>query len=141
VTPEAGRFLQKAQKHLERASTMIGVNLNEDAGRAAYLAGFHAAQAFIFENIGKVFKSHKGVQSEFLRLTKDDSRFPSDLRGFLSRAYNLKAIADYETGPGSEVSAERAMEAVETGKNFVTHIAGLIPTAKLGPRHDNGANP
>jgi hypothetical protein len=54
---------------------MLGVRLNEDAGRAAYLAGYHAAQAFIFESVGKVFKTHKGVQTEFLRLTKDDPRF------------------------------------------------------------------
>ena len=103
MTPEASLFLQKAQKHLEHASIMLGVGLNDDAGRAAYLAGFHAAQAFIFEQIGKAFKSHNGVQTEFLRLTKDDPRFTSDLRTFLSHAYNLKAIADYETGPGSEV--------------------------------------
>ncbi len=38
---------------------MLGVHLNEDAGRAAYLAAFHAAQAFIFESVGKMFKSHK----------------------------------------------------------------------------------
>jgi len=43
-----------------------------------------------------VFKTHKGVQAEFLRLTKDDPRWGSDLRVFLSQAYNLKAIADYE---------------------------------------------
>jgi uncharacterized protein (UPF0332 family) len=58
VTPEARRFLAKAQVLLEHATTMLGVSLNEDAGRAAYLAGFHAAQAFIFENTQKVFKSH-----------------------------------------------------------------------------------
>ena len=136
MTLEAGRFLQKAQKHLERASTMLGVGLNEDAGRAAYLAGFHAAQAFIFENSGKVFKTHNGVQTEFLRMTKDDPRFKPELRIFLSQAYNLKAIADYETGPGSEVSAERAASAIDTGKQFVTHIAGLIPATKPEPRTD-----
>ena len=54
MTPEADRFLQTAQKHLERARIMLSVGLNEDTGRAAYLAGFHAAQAFIFEKIGKV---------------------------------------------------------------------------------------
>lgn len=141
MKPEAGRFLQNARKHLERASIMLSVGLNEDAGRAAYLAGFHAAQAFIFEKLGKVFKFHKGVQTEFLRLTKDDPRFTPELRTFLSHAYNLKAIADYETGPGSEVSAERATAAVEAGKQFVTHIAWIIPSAKSSPRPDNGAKP
>jgi uncharacterized protein (UPF0332 family) len=50
------------------------VGLNDAASRNAYLAGFHAAQAFIFERHGKVLKTHKGVQMEFLRLTKNDSR-------------------------------------------------------------------
>jgi len=40
----------------------------------------------------------KSVQIEFLSLTKNDPRFPSDQRILLSQAYNLKAVADYETG-------------------------------------------
>ena len=84
MTSEAARFLEKARKLLEHADTMLGVDLNDDAGRTVYLAGFHAAQAFIFEDMGKIFKTHKGVQMEFLRLTKDDPRVPLDLRIFLS---------------------------------------------------------
>ena len=105
---------------------MLAVHLNEDAGRAAYLAAFHAAQAFVFESVAKMFKTHKGVQTEFLRLTKDDPRLKPDLRIFLSQAYNLKAIADYEEGPGSEVSTERAAAAIETAGRFLDGIAGLI---------------
>ncbi|MGH6794017.1 MAG: HEPN domain-containing protein [Methylocella sp.] len=126
MTPEASRFLAKARKLLEHATTMLGVGLNEDAGRTAYLAGFHAAQAFIFETTQMLFKSHKGVQTEFLRLTKGDPRFTPGQRIFLSQTYNFKAIADYETGPGSEISAERAERAVAAGKQFVEHIARLV---------------
>jgi len=126
VTPEASRFLAKAQVLLKHATTMLSVSLNEDAGRTAYLAGFHAAQAFIFENTQKVFKSHRGVQTEFLRLTKDDPRFKADQRIFLSQSYNLKAIADYEPGPGSEISPERATRAVGAGKHFGEHTAKLL---------------
>ena len=126
MTPQAAGFLEKAQKLLTEADVMLGVKLNEAAGRTAYLAAFHVAQAFIFEHLGKVVKTHNGVQAEFLRLTKDNPRVDAELRLFLSRAYNLKAIADYETGPGSEITAERAAGAVETGKRFVAHIANLI---------------
>ncbi|MBF0464145.1 MAG: HEPN domain-containing protein [Nitrospirae bacterium] len=126
MTPEAERFLEKARQLLVRADTMLNVGLNDDAGRTAYLAGFHAAQAFIFERLGKTFKTHKGVQMEFLRLTKDYPHVPAELRIFLSQAYNLKAIADYETGPSSGISLERASAAVETGKQFVAHITVLI---------------
>ncbi len=126
MTPEASAFLAKAQHLLAEADTMLGVGLNDAAGRTAYLAGFHAAQALIFERLGKMLKSHRGVQTEFLRLTKDDAKLTVALRGFLSRAYNLKAIADYETGPGSEISRARAGEAVRTGKQFVAHVEAQV---------------
>jgi uncharacterized protein (UPF0332 family) len=56
VKPQASAFLAKSRELLVRAETMLGVGLNEDAGRTAYLAGLHAAQALIFETTGHVFK-------------------------------------------------------------------------------------
>jgi HEPN domain len=83
VTPQAERFLHNADDHLGRGQAMIAARLNDDAGRAAYLAAFHAAQAIIFERTGKVYKSHKGVNIEFLRLTKDNPHFsPSSVAFF-----------------------------------------------------------
>jgi hypothetical protein len=49
-----------------------------------------------------------------------------ELRAFLGRTYNLKAIADYEIGAGSEVSPERAAEAIAAGKRFVAQMIALI---------------
>jgi uncharacterized protein (UPF0332 family) len=66
------------------------------------------------------------VQHELGRLTKDDPRFDVELRNFLGRTYNLKAIADYETGPGARVTLELAAEAIETAKRFVNCITSLI---------------
>ena len=129
MTPQAARSLDKARQLLGEAETMLRVGLKEAAGRTAYLAAYHAAQALIFERAGKVLKTHAGVQTEFLKLTRDDLRVDSKLRGFLSRAYNLKALADYETGPDSSLSAERAVTAVETAKRFVAHFAGVITSA------------
>jgi uncharacterized protein (UPF0332 family) len=65
------------------------------------------------------------VQTEFLRLTKDDQRVDRELRGFLARAYNLKAVADYETGPGSHIPPDRAREALVLAHVFVAHIESL----------------
>jgi len=62
LSPETTRFFDKARKLLENATTMLRVGLDEAAGRTAYLAGFHAVQAFLFETAGKVFKSHNGVR-------------------------------------------------------------------------------
>ena len=134
MTPQAARFLQKAHRLLIEAETMLHVGLNDAAGRTAYLAGFHAAQGFIFETTGRVFKSHKGVQTEFLRLTKDDGRVDSDFRAFLPRTYNLKSIADYDTDPGSDVSPESAALAIASGKTFVARIVQLLPPAPATPK-------
>ncbi len=129
MTPEATRFLDKSRTLLAEADTMLGVGLNDAAGRTAYLAAYHTAQAFIFERLNKVLKTHNGVQTEFLRLTKNDASVDPELRNFLSRTYNLKAIADYETGPGSSITPDRAAEAVHGAKSFVAHFSALVPLA------------
>lgn len=133
MTPQAAAFLEKARKLLADADTMLGVGLDEAAGRTAYLAGFHAAQALIFERVGRVLKTHSGVQKEFLRLTKGDARVDAEQRAFLSRAYNLKAIADYETGPDAIVASDRAAAAVAAGKHFVTAIETLVVAPSADP--------
>jgi hypothetical protein len=66
-------------------------------------------------------------QGEVARLLRDDPRFDVELRAFLPRTYNLKAIADYHTGPGSHISAESAREAIDTARRFVEWVTILIP--------------
>jgi uncharacterized protein (UPF0332 family) len=106
---------------------MLNVGLNDAAGRTAYLAGYNAAKALLFEHRNRNYTSHGRVQTNFAQLTKDDERIDPHLRAFLSNAYNLKRLADYETGPGSEVSAERAREATQTAHRFVERVAGMLP--------------
>ncbi|HMF37480.1 MAG TPA: HEPN domain-containing protein, partial [Isosphaeraceae bacterium] len=128
-------FLAKSREFLDKAHDLFGAHhWPDEAGRAAYLAGLHAAQALIFEATGQVRKRHPTVQGEFARLVRDDPRFDRDLRAFLPRTYNLKAIADYLTGPGSQVTVEQAQEAIQTVRRFVECVAGLIPANGRTPR-------
>jgi uncharacterized protein (UPF0332 family) len=126
MKPQSAAYFEKSRDLLVRAPALLAGNFTDEAGRAAYLAGFHAAQALIFEREDRVFKSHKGVQGEFARLVKDDPIFDNDLRAFLGRAYNLKAIADYESGAGSKVSHPQAAEAIAVARRFVDAIEKLI---------------
>ena len=59
MTPETGEFLGKARELLEEAKPRLGQSL-QCAGRAAYLAGFNAAQAFISDAQDRVPKTHSG---------------------------------------------------------------------------------
>jgi predicted nucleotidyltransferase len=79
------KSLPERWKELDRLAN-LRVDFLDDTGAffdaKPYLAGFHAAQAFISEKTGKSVKTHKGVQSEMYRLTKDDPDFAPDLRVF-----------------------------------------------------------
>jgi uncharacterized protein (UPF0332 family) len=118
---ETENYLAKAEKCLASARANLTINETNDAGRNAYLAAFHAAQAHILENTGKVAKTHRGVQSEFSRLTIGDPELDG-LYAFLSKAFILKAIADYETGPDSDILPENAAAAIEEAHKFVQKI-------------------
>jgi uncharacterized protein (UPF0332 family) len=72
--------------------------------------------------------SHRGVQRELALLTKDDPRFDRELRAFLGRTYDLKAIADYLTGPGADVSVEQAEQTIATAGRFIDTIASALET-------------
>jgi len=129
LTPESATFINHAHVMLGRAQVMLTAALHEDAGRAAYLACFHVAQGYIFERTGKVSKTHRGVQTEFLRLTRSRDGMDEDLRRFLSQAYEYKSIADYFSGSVGTVSAEDAAAAILTAKRFVAQVASLIAAA------------
>ncbi len=105
---------------------MMSVDLYQPAGRSAYLAAFHAAQALISEHTGRAIKTHRGVHTEFQRLTRNDPAFDADLRAFLSRSYELKAIADYGTDPHVDISAAQALEAIGAADRFVEQVTTMI---------------
>jgi uncharacterized protein (UPF0332 family) len=90
VRPESEHFIENARNMLARGQRMLEADLHEDAGRAAYLAAFHAAQALICEREHRSLKTHQGVQSEFARLIKTELTVTAELRGFLSRALRIQ---------------------------------------------------
>ena len=131
MKPEAQAHLDKAAKCLIKARAELAVvstevSLAEDAARNAYYAAFHAAQALIFERVGKTRKTHSGVQIEFHRLAKDDVAIDASLKIFLSKAYDFKAVDDYDTGSAGDITPRAAALAIASAESFVAVIAGLL---------------
>jgi uncharacterized protein (UPF0332 family) len=126
VKPESAAFLAKSRDFRDRAPTLLAAGFTDEAGRAAYFAGFHAAQAFIFERSGRSPKTHSGVQTEFARWAKREAAIDRELRAFLGRAFNLKSIADYATGSDSKVTPAQAEKAIAAAHRFVAAIERLI---------------
>ena len=134
MNAETADFLERARDMLARADVMRGAELYSDAGRAAYLGAFHAAQALVFARLGKVFKTHSGVHAEFARLTLANEAFDRRLRGFLSRSYDLKVVADYEGGPANRIAPEDAGEAILESRRFIEAVATMLGDAAAGQR-------
>ncbi len=127
MTPETKEHLDKARDYLSKARGLVAVmHYHDEAGRAAYLAAFHAAQALISERTGRIARTHEGVHSQFNKLTMGAARIDPELRRFLPHAFSLKAVADYETGPDAVVSAEQVEAAIATARRFVDYVAELI---------------
>ena len=136
MTPESQEHLDKAQEYLGKSRTFLAVNdYPDEAGRAAYLAAFHLAQALISQRTGRVAKRHAGVHSQFNLLTKDDPRIDDQLHHFLSDAFDLKVVADYEVGPDAIVSREEAEAAIATTPAFSP------ASSKSWPDRHNGKHP
>ncbi len=127
MTPEADGHLRKAREELAKArATLKQLGYGDEAGRLAYLAAFHAAQALIVERTSRTAKTHAGVHSQFHRLIRDDARFDADLRGFLSDGFDLKTVSDYGVGPDATVSSNEAETAIGTATRFVDRITEIL---------------
>jgi uncharacterized protein (UPF0332 family) len=74
---------------------------------------------------GRAIKTHRGVHRLLSQLARREPQL-ADLALFLSQAYNLKSIADYELGPGAGVPLDRASEAIDKAAQFIEQIARLL---------------
>ncbi len=135
MTPELGDYLAKSRQALTEARAVMAIGLTQAAGRAAYLAAYHAAQAYIFNSTGRAAKTHSGVRSEFSRLAKDDPRIDRSFLTFLAQAYLLKEVADYELGTGATLPPERAEAAIEMAQRFVDCIAAVLASSDPASPH------
>ena len=127
MTPETSDHLAKAREYLSKARNLLDVmHYSDEAARAAYLAGFHAAQALVFERTARIAKSHSGLRAAFARLAKDDPRIDRTFTRFLARAYKSKEITDYGIGPQAVVTAAEAQEMMDLATRFVDRIAEIL---------------
>jgi uncharacterized protein (UPF0332 family) len=138
---ETADYLAKARATLADAQKIASLPLPHVAAREAYLAVFHAAEAYIFEQTGKVAKTHRGVRSEFARLARAEPRIGRELITFLATAYQFKTRADYAVGAtAAPITPAEATAAIATTTRFIDTITQVLPPA-LTPPHGPRAQP
>ncbi len=141
MKPETADYLAKARATLADAQMIAALPLPHIAARETYLAVFHAAQAYIFEQSGKVAKTHRGVRSEFARLARTEPLIGRDLVTFLGAAYQFKTRADYAIGStAAPITDAEATAAIATTARFIDAITRVLPP-DLRPPHGPGTQP
>ncbi len=124
---EAADYLNKARHCLDNARGIAAAGFPDVAAREAYLAAFHAAEAYIFEQSGKAAKTHRGVRAQFSRLAQHESRIDAGLLTFLGEGYQLKAVVDYGVGQTIDsITSDDAESAAATAGRFVDRIAAVL---------------
>lgn len=87
---ETADYLAKARATLADARQIATLPLPHVAAREAYYAAYHAAEAYIFEQTGKVATTHRGVRSEFARLVRREPSIDRELTRFLATPTSLR---------------------------------------------------
>jgi uncharacterized protein (UPF0332 family) len=126
VTPEAARLLARAREDLSDASQIMQIGLARVAARSAYYVAFHAAEAFIVEQTGRIARTHAGVRREFARLAKDDGRVAQGMTTFLAQAYEYKEVSDYNVDPKAVVTMQNAETAIARATDFLDRIEAIL---------------
>lgn len=127
MKPEAADYLDKGRHCLAGAKRIAAAGLPHVAAREAYLAAYHAAEAYLFERTGKAAKTHRGVRSQFGRLTRQEPGIEREFLTFLAQGYEFKTIADYGIGSAIDaISPDEAASAINTAGRFIDAITELL---------------
>lgn len=121
MSPEAVDYVRQAREHLAEARRIAAMPIARVAARSAYYAAFHAAEAYIFQQTGKIAKTHSGVRAELARLLVRTPEGGKDLTGFLAAAYKFKEIGDYGVG-GTVITEQDALETIDGAARFIARI-------------------
>jgi len=129
---ETADYLEKARATVADARQIATLPLPHIAAREAYLAVFHAAQAYIFERTGKVAKTPRGVRSEFTRLSRTEPRIGRALVTFLGTAYQFKTRSDYTIGSTvAPITDPEATAAIDTAARLIDSMKPARPNTSM----------
>jgi uncharacterized protein (UPF0332 family) len=124
MNAEVTAALSTARRHLSHARIILAAGVAEVAGREAYLAGYHAALAYVFAVTGKVAKTHSGLRTEFARLSRADTRLDFGFVRFLAEGYELKVLSDY--GQQGIAPSAAAIDAIAAAERMLHAIEAIL---------------
>lgn len=116
-------LLEKAERSLQAAERLLREGDSDFAASRTYYAYFYVARALLLTS-GLDFSRHGQIVAQFGHHFSKTERLPQEFHQLLIRAFNLRQIADYQTGV--IIDSEVVAELVEGGQRFVAAAAGYL---------------
>jgi uncharacterized protein (UPF0332 family)/predicted nucleotidyltransferase len=123
AAPESAAIRQLMIEALDDARAGLEQGRHRWAVNRGYYAMFYAATALLLSE-GLAFSRHRGVINAFSERFIKTGRFPGALGGALSRAFQIRNVADY--APGERITAKQASEVVRNAEEFVSTSERLL---------------
>ena len=127
LDPTAKLFLEKAERALDAARTLLAAKSAEGACNRAYYAMFDAAHAALFalrlEEITAPIKTHNGLIAKFGEHLVRPGRLPVEHGEALNVVQRFRQIADYS---GEPIELDRAAWSVERAEAFVAAVKARV---------------
>jgi uncharacterized protein (UPF0332 family) len=118
MTPEQQALLDKAERSLEAAQSLIEQGFYEFAASRAYYAMFYVAEALL-DRQGLSFASHAAVISAFGQHLARPGIVPTEFHRQLIDAQAQRTRADYDPNPDlSQADAERLVNQAQGFLSF-----------------------
>lgn len=123
LDPTAKLFLEKAERALDAARTLIEAKSAEGACNRAYYAMFDAAHAALFalrlEDIKAPIKTHNGLIAKFGEHLVRPGLLPVEHGEALNAVQRFRQLADYS---GEPIELDKAAWSVERAEAFVAAV-------------------
>lgn len=133
MTPEASAHLAKAEISLRKARSLLTLpSLRDNAARIAYRAGSHSAQALIFERMGQIAKTNRGLRTLFAELVDQDCRLNRTLTRFLGKGHQFEQLVDCEVTSRAPLTEAEAQEVIDFAKGFIDRVAHILAQPSMG---------
>lgn len=116
-------LLQRAEKYLDSAQVLHGIEDYESCVSRTYYAMFYAAEAVLLSK-GITCSSHKGTISMFGEHFVRSGLLPAGLGRAINRAFDKRQIGDY--GYSFKITAKDARELLAEGRSFVKATAKYL---------------
>jgi hypothetical protein len=128
MKPEAADYLGKARQCLDDARQIAAATpLHHIVAQEAYLAAYHAAEAYLFERTGKGRQDASGLAERVQPPGPQRAAHRSGVHDFPCRSLRVQIHCRLQRGLGfPPITADDARSAIDTAARLIDSIAALL---------------